>query len=52
LIRDEDVQVLHRFETVNNAQAYVAGDLFTGDVAGALQPFLQGPSDVRIYETA
>lgn len=52
LIRDEDVQVFHRFDTVNNVQSYVASDLFTRDVAGALQPFLQEAPDVRIYETA
>ena len=53
LIRDEDVQVLHRFDAVNDARSYVASDLFTRDVAGGgLQPFLQEAPDVRIYETA
>jgi hypothetical protein len=29
LIRDEDVQVLHDFQTVADAKAYLASDLFT-----------------------
>jgi hypothetical protein len=50
LIRDEDVQVMHGFDSVENAQAYLGSDLFNQDVVTALKPLLQGAPDVRIYE--
>jgi hypothetical protein len=49
LIRDEDVQVLHGFDTVANAQAYLTNPLFTGDVVGELGPLLAGAPEIRIY---
>ncbi|ULA63169.1 MAG: hypothetical protein LZF86_100167 [Nitrospira sp.] len=52
LARDEDVQVLHGFDTVDNAKSYLTSNLFTKDVAGTLKPFLQAPPEIRIYETA
>jgi hypothetical protein len=52
LIRDEDVQVLHGFDSVENAKAYLASALFTRDVVTALKPLLQGPPDVRVYAAA
>ena len=52
LIRDEDVQVLHVFDSVENAKAYLASALFTQDVVTALKPLLQGPPDVRVYASA
>ncbi|MFZ4860873.1 hypothetical protein ACL9RF_01675 [Sphingobacterium sp. Mn56C] len=52
LIRDEDVQVLHGFDTVANAQAYLSTDLFNNDVVVALKPFLKDNPDVRIYTVA
>ncbi|RLP80201.1 hypothetical protein D9V34_14130 [Mycetocola lacteus] len=52
LIRDEDVQVMHGFDTVANAQAYLASELFTTDVVGGLSPFLQREPEVRIYDAA
>lgn len=51
LVRDEDVQVLHGFRTVADAQAYLASDLFTRDVAGGLSPLLKAAPDVRVYDT-
>lgn len=41
LIRDADVQVLHGFETVAHAEAYLQSDLFNQDGVGALAPLLQ-----------
>ena len=32
LIRDEDVQVLHGFDSAENAQAYLSSELFQNDV--------------------
>ena len=52
LVRDEDVQVLHGFETVENAKAYLESALFTSDVVGGLQPLLDAAPDVRIYQVA
>lgn len=34
LVRQEDVQVLHCFESVTDAHAYLSGELFTNDVVG------------------
>ena len=50
LIRDEDVQVLHGFDTVPNATAYLSSALFTQDVVGELSPLLNAAPEVRIYE--
>ncbi len=52
LLRDEDVQVLHGFDSVENANAYLASKLFNQDVVTGLSPLLQGPPDVRVYASA
>ena len=52
LVREEDVQVLHGFQTVADAQAYLNTDLFTKDVVGGLTPLLQAEPEVRIYDVA
>ncbi len=52
LIRDEDLQVLHGFDSVQNAQAYLTSALFKQDVVSALGPLLQSPPDVRVYAAA
>ena len=52
LVRADDVQVLHGFETPEQANAYLKSDLFTADVAGALAPLLDAAPDVRIYQRA
>lgn len=52
IMRDEDVQVLHGFETAAQAQAYLATQLFTKDVVGALGPLLAAKPEVRIYTVA
>jgi heme-degrading monooxygenase HmoA len=49
LIRDEDVIVLHGFDSSASAQAYLASDLFTKEVVTGLQPYLAGNPDIRIY---
>ncbi|MGY9519968.1 hypothetical protein ACTM6F_00910 [Citrobacter freundii] len=50
LVRDEDVQVLHGFTTVAQAQAYLNSQLFTQDVVAGLKPYLNSAPDVRIYD--
>jgi hypothetical protein len=52
LVRDDDVQVLHGFDTPEHANAYLKTELFTSDVVGALEPLLDAAPDVRIYQAA
>lgn len=52
LIRDEDVQVLHGFDTVENAKAYLTSELFKNDVAAGLSPLWDKEPDIRIYAVA
>ncbi|KHL04058.1 hypothetical protein [Sinomonas humi] len=51
LLRDDDVQVLHGFGSVQCAQSYLSSELFTQDVVTALKPYLKADPDIRIYET-
>ncbi|EMU1127487.1 TPA: hypothetical protein U2L56_001504 [Citrobacter koseri] len=52
LVRPEDVQVLHGFNTEEQAKAYLSSELFTQDVVEALKPYLNQAPDVRIYSDA
>ena len=52
LIRDEDVQVLHGFASVADANAYLTSDLFNQDVVKGLAPHLDAEPEVRIYDVA
>jgi hypothetical protein len=52
LIRDEDVQVLHGFDSVAHAKEYLASDLFTTDVVGELGPLLKSDPDIRVFDVA
>lgn len=52
LVRDEDVQVLHGFDSAENAKAYLQSELFTADVVAGLAPLLDTEPDVRIYQVA
>ncbi|MGN0047984.1 MAG: hypothetical protein ACI37U_03665 [Bacteroides sp.] len=49
LVRGEDVQVLHGFASVADAENYLKSDLFTQDVVVELKPYFQADPDVRIY---
>jgi hypothetical protein len=49
LVRDDDVQVLHGFDTVEHAGAYLKSSLFNDDVVKALAPLLEGSLEVRVY---
>jgi hypothetical protein len=51
LIRDEDVQVLHQFDSVGEANAYLASNMFTSDIVGALSPLVTRDPEVRVYDT-
>lgn len=50
LLRDEDVQVLHTFDSRASAERYLASKLFAVDVVHELKPYLLTNPDVRIYE--
>ena len=52
LVRDEDVQVLHGFDSVANANDYLASDLFTADVVRELGPLLQADPEIRVFDVA
>lgn len=52
LVRDDDVQVLHGFDSTEHARAYLGSQLFERDVVGALSPLLAGPPEVRVYAVA
>lgn len=52
LIRDEDVQVLHGFVTVENANAYLKTELFNNDVVKELAPLLVASPDIKVYVVA
>jgi hypothetical protein len=52
LVRDEDVAVLHGFDSKANAEAYLRNPLFERDVVSALAPLLDAPPDVRVYTVA
>jgi hypothetical protein len=52
LVRDEDAQVLHGFESADQAKAYLDSKLFNDDVVIALKPYLQAAPEVRIYDVA
>jgi hypothetical protein len=49
LVRDEDVVVLHGFDTAQHASEYLKSSLFTNDVVVALKPLLAASPEVRIY---
>ena len=49
LMRDDDVQVLHGFASRQQAEAYLASELFTKDVVVGLKPLLKANPEVRIY---
>ena len=49
LVRDDDVQVLHRFGSRKQAEAYLTSDLFNKDVVVGLKPLLKAAPEIRIY---
>jgi hypothetical protein len=49
LIRDEDVQVLHGFDSTESAKAYLSSAMFQNDVFVGLKDLFESEPDVRIY---
>lgn len=52
LIRDEDVQVLHGFDSAEHAKAYLESAMFQKDVFVGLKPLWSADPDVKIYTVA
>lgn len=52
LIRKEDVQVLHGFDSEENAKAYLESKMFQEDVFVGLKPLWSENPDVKIYTVA
>lgn len=52
LVRDEDVQVLHGFDSVEDAAAYLETDMFKNDVFVGLKPLWNADPEVKIYSVA
>ena len=52
LVRNEDVQVLHGFDTVEHAEAYLTTELFENDVVRELSPLFAKMPEIRIYNVA
>ncbi len=52
LIRDEDVQVQHGFESAEDAANYLKSDLFIQHVFKELSEQFEGDPEVRIYSVA
>jgi hypothetical protein len=50
LLREEDVQVLHGFDSRVSAESYLTSKLFGADVVSALTPYLMSEPEIRIYE--
>ncbi|MDD6461942.1 MAG: hypothetical protein PUF51_05745 [Bifidobacteriaceae bacterium] len=52
LVRDEDVQVSHGFDSMEHAKAYLTSELFTKHVFPGLKPTWDADPDIRFYNVA
>ena len=52
LIRDQDVQVLHGFDSIAHAEAYLKSEMFNNDIFPGLAPLWSADPDVKIYAVA
>lgn len=52
LVRGDDVQVLHGFDSIEHANAYLKTELFEKDVVRELSPLFEKASQIRIYAVA
>ena len=50
LVRDEDVQVIHGFDSMEHAKAYLDSELFKTKVFPGLKPTWSADPDIRFYE--
>lgn len=52
LVREEDVQVLHGFDSVEHAAGYLESEMFRNDVFVGLKSLWSADPEVRIYGVA
>ena len=52
LIRGENVQVLHGFDSAEHARDYLDSEMFKNDVFVGLKPLWSAEPDVKIYSVA
>ena len=52
LIRGEDVQVLHGFDSAEHARDYLDSEMFKNDVFVGRKPLWSAEPDVKIYSVA
>ncbi|MFC2345059.1 hypothetical protein [Campylobacter sp.] len=52
LVRDEDVQVFHGFNSVKSENAYLNSELFKNDVVRELSPLFEKAPEIKIYAVA
>ena len=52
VICDEDVQILHGFDSVEHAREYLSSDMFKNDVFVGLKPLWSAEPEVRIFSVA
>ena len=50
LFREEDVQVLHGFDSRASAERYLKSPLFGDTVVSELKPYLAADPEIRVYE--
>ena len=50
LVREEDVQVIHSFDSRDAAEKYLISKLFGIDVVSELKPLLVADPEIRSYE--
>lgn len=49
LVREDDVQLLHGFASIAEAEGYLKSDLFNQDVVVELKPLFQAAPEIGIY---
>lgn len=52
MMRDEDVQVLHGFDSVAHAEAYLKSQMFNDDATAGLKPTWSAEPKIAIYAVA
>lgn len=48
----DDVQLLHAFECVEDAQEYLMSNLFKKNVVTYLKPYIKGKPNIKIYSVS
>lgn len=46
----DDIQILHCFDSLENAQVYLMSDFFNNTVVKSLKKYLKGEPNIKIYK--